>query len=98
MERRKTKKQMVTAPPNCAFWVHDGPIVHNLKELKDALAKTVSDKQFKHHVTREKNDFVNWIADVLQDKKCANSMKRVRTRKSATNVISKCLTSDYKRS
>ena len=97
MPRTHTKKTLFIAPSENAFWVHHGPIVHDLQELKDALARSITDEQFKHHVTGERNDFAIWIDTILHDKKCANAIKRVKTKKSALSAISKCLTSDYKR-
>ena len=91
MAHRKKKELLISAPPEKSFWVHNGPVVKSLKELKDALEKDINDEQFKYHATKEKSDFASWISLVLNDKKCANSLKRVRTRKTAIRVIDGCL-------
>ena len=38
------------------FWVHDGPVLKNVRELYDYLPN-MSDDIFRHHVNEERNDF-----------------------------------------
>ncbi len=91
MARRKTKdtikpkKILYDVAPDKCFWVHNGPIIKNLRELPDAL-KNMSDEIFKHHVNKQKNDFSTWIRDVVGDRELAASLKRIRSR---TGVIKK---------
>ncbi len=68
------------APPEKCFWVHEGPIVKNLKEMLAALKKMKRDT-FKHHVNREKNDFSRWVSEVLGNKKLAEKLKKTRSKK-----------------
>lgn len=64
---------------NLRFWVHNGPIVSNLKQLPDILNK-MSEENFRHHVNNEKNDFSNWVRDVLGDAKLADEIKPIRNK------------------
>lgn len=57
------------------FWSHDGRILHNLRELEEALI-TMSEETFTYHCNAEKNDFSNWVKDVLQDDKLAKDLGR----------------------
>jgi len=84
------KKQLVQASEGAAFWVNNGPVCRNMKELLDALSM-MSDEQFSYHVNKDKNDFVIWIAEVLKDKKCAESLKRIRTKKSVIAKVTECI-------
>jgi hypothetical protein len=73
-----------------AFWVNNGPVLHSLQDLLDAL-HNMSDEQFEHHTAQGRNDFANWIKECLCDSACATSVKRVRTRVGAVRVLSnKC--------
>src|SRR5512139_217224 len=80
---------LVDAPSDQCFWVNQGPILRNLRELCDALASGVSDEQFAHHVTEERNDFAAWVEVVLQDSECAQALRRARTRAAAVRALKK---------
>jgi hypothetical protein len=83
---RQTPLVLVDAPPDQCFWVNFGPVVKNLRELRDALAD-MSDEQFAHHVGQGRNDFANWVGNVLGDEECARALRRLRKRQSALKVI-----------
>ena len=57
------------------FYCHDGKILNNLYELKNAL-ENISHACYIHHVTEEKNDFARWVRDVLGDDKLANDLAK----------------------
>lgn len=54
------------APHEHEFVLADGSRIKNLLELAGAL-DTMSHDIFEQHVNEYKNDFVNWIRDVLQE-------------------------------
>jgi hypothetical protein len=74
---------LVQAPPDKAFWVNGGPVLTDLQQLRDALAGDISDEQFVHHVTGDKNDFAQWVEEVLGDTRCAQALRRARSRTEA---------------
>ncbi len=47
------------------FWCHDGRVLRNLRELKDAL-EMMSDENYAYHANKDKNDFSNWIKEVFK--------------------------------
>jgi hypothetical protein len=51
-------------PDQFVFYVGDGTVLKNLKETVKALRK-MKDETFSSHVNRDKNDFANWITDVM---------------------------------
>jgi hypothetical protein len=83
---RRSAVRVVDAPPEKSFWVNFGPVVKNLRELRDALA-TMSDMQFAHHVGAGRNDFARWVAEVLEDAECATALRRTRKRQSAVRAV-----------
>lgn len=93
MSRRK-KKFTSILPEHC-FWIYRGPIVSDLKELRGALRGDVTNEQFKHHVTKEKNDFAHWTLDTLKDKSCSVVLKKTCTKKGTIRALTECL-SKYK--
>jgi len=73
-----------------AFWVNNGPILHSLEDLLEAL-KTMTDEQYEYHTKRGENDFANWIQYCIKDTGCATSLRRVKTKSGALRVlVSRC--------
>ena len=48
------------------FFVVRGDVVSNIDDLANCI-QSLSDEQFKHHVTMTKNDFAAWIYGVLKN-------------------------------
>jgi len=65
--------------PEQCFWVHNGPIVRNLHELEKAI-EDINDETFRHHVYSNRNDFANWVRDILKDEELADSILKVESK------------------
>lgn len=61
------------------FQLHMGASIHSLKELAEAL-DLMAEKSFQHHVTESRNDFSNWVKDVLGDDELAAVIHPLRGR------------------
>jgi len=72
--------------PEHKFNLHMGTSILSLEELAEAL-EIMDDVSFEHHVTKEKNDFSNWINHVFNEKKLADELKEVRTIEETKNKI-----------
>jgi hypothetical protein len=68
------------------FWLCDGRTIRNLTELGAAL-KDMRDDVFGYHVNAEKNDFANWIRDIIGDKTLASSISKLKTRSAIATKI-----------
>lgn len=77
--------------PAHAFWVNDGQALYNLADLAKAL-KGMNENTFKYHVNKEKNDFCNWIRDVIKDDKLAKDLTKTRSKASAYKKVQARLT------
>lgn len=86
----KKVKALVCAPDDKCFWTTDGQVLQNLEELKFAFG-SMDDEVFMHHVGKEKNDFADWVEQVLQDAECAAALRKARKPKTAQTVVVKCL-------
>lgn len=73
---------------NNQFWLKDIGPVKNLKELADSLRK-ISDDVFKHHASKERNDFSNWVSHVIKDDKLAGAIKKIKNKKKMAKIIEK---------
>jgi len=82
----KTKKVLIDAEIEKCFWLCDGQILKNLKELAESLKK-MKNEVFNYHVTKEKNDFTNWVKDVFGEEKLALELKKAKTAKASAKKI-----------
>jgi len=57
----------------------DGSKLRDLRDLAFALG-TMADDVFWHHANDARNDFANWINDVIKDKELANRIKGIKDR------------------
>jgi hypothetical protein len=74
-------------PEENKFWAHDGKVYSTLQELLSGLKSMKSDT-FRFHVNPEKNDFSNWIYDIIGDTELAEELRKVRDKKSTETKIS----------
>ena len=81
-------KLLADVPEEHKFWCADGNVFKNLSELDKALNK-IDENAFKHHVNKEKNDFSNWIRDIIQDETLAGKVIKARNKKSTINMVKK---------
>ncbi len=87
---KKTKKEekpvVINAKGELCFWINNGPILNNIKDLKNALKK-MNEETFKYHVNKEKNDFAVWIKNVMQNETLANKLAKTKTLKSTIKAV-----------
>jgi hypothetical protein len=95
MPRKIVKKDLVNANPDERFWVHNGPVLSNLRDLEREISK-MDDNTFFFHVNKNKNDFVAWIENSLGDFELARKLKRYKSKLPILNIISYHLSKYYK--
>lgn len=72
--------------PEHNFWVSDGSILKNINDLLSALKK-MKKNVFQAHVNKEKNDFANWINDIIKDEKLAKEISKIKEKKKLLKKI-----------
>jgi hypothetical protein len=82
---------LVQAPPDKTFWVNGGPVLADLQQLRNALAGEISDEQFVYHVTDDKNDFAQWVEEVLGETQCAQALREAKSRTEALHATESTL-------
>ena len=58
------------------FCVANGTVIRSVWELEPAL-QGMGEETFRYHVNNGKNDFSNWIADVLDDAELAGTVRGI---------------------
>ena len=79
----EAERLLSNVPEQFTFRCYGGDVYWNLRDLARAVA-SMSDSVFSHHVNDQKNDFANWVADVIGDHKLARELWE--TRSSATTA------------
>ena len=64
--------------PNQVFYLYNGTVLNNLKELYDEIGH-MSDDVFFHHVNSNRHDFSIWVHDVMGEKALAAKMAKAGT-------------------
>lgn len=82
----EAKRYLSDCVPERCFWVNNGPILKNIEALSNTLPEMGSDV-FTHHVSPDKNDFGNWIRDVIGDQKLANDILSSRNKESMAKKV-----------
>jgi hypothetical protein len=73
-------------PDGKVFWCSDGRVVRNMQELAAAL-REMSDDIFSNHLNSDKNDFSNWLNDVVGDTALSKDLRRVATQATAIRKV-----------
>jgi hypothetical protein len=86
--KQEARKFLSNVLEEYVFRCHDGQIINNLKELQNALA-TMSDDTYLYHSNSDKQDFSNWVQDIIGDQKLAKDLNNSRSRTKAVLAINR---------
>jgi hypothetical protein len=84
------ERALSDCPTGTEFWTCHGSIVKNIYELKNTI-QGLNKFAFKYHVNddNQKNDFAEWVADVLDDAWLAHKLENVMDKEKYIKVIEK---------
>lgn len=68
------------------FFVHEGPILEEVDDLRRCLPE-MSDAQFRYHVSEGKNDFSRWLSGIDGMEMIARSVRDARTREELIGIL-----------
>ena len=88
--KNSSKKILITVTLEQCFWINNGPILSNLRDLYNAL-KNISKDQFVYHAHGDNNDFALWVERMLLDEECAKALVKAKTQKIAAGKVSEVL-------
>jgi hypothetical protein len=78
MTKKRAARLLSDVPDDKRFYCADGRVLKNLSELGNAL-NDMSVETFAHHSSEERNDFANWVRDVIGDKTLARDLGKLLT-------------------
>jgi len=73
-------------PEHKHFFAVNGKKAENLLDLR-ALIAEMSEKDFKHHTTQARNDFANWLRDIMHKDYLADRIGEVHSREDVLELI-----------
>ncbi len=78
-EVKKKAEYLAKVPVENVFWCNNGCVFSDLEELASGLA-AMSDETYTYHCNTEKQDFANWVRDVIKDEMLAADLARAANR------------------
>ncbi len=86
ISKEQAEKFLGKVPEEHVFWCRDGRVIRDMPELGEALA-SMSDETFVSHSNTEKNDFANWVRDIIKDEKLARDLMNSSDREQAAKRV-----------
>ena len=86
--KTKNNGKAVEAYGDQRFFVINGHILSRLDELSSAL-KSMDYDTYTYHVNGDKNDFSQWVSDVLLNKALAAKLAKAKNKDEMANLIEK---------
>lgn len=90
VSKNKHVRALVCADPEHCFWTTDGNVLEDLNQLQLAFG-SMDDEVFLHHVTKEKNDFADWVEHILEDQECAHALRSSKKPRSSRTAVVRVL-------
>jgi hypothetical protein len=90
--KQDAKRFLADVPEEYVFWCFNGHILRNMQELAEAL-NTMTDETFAYHSNAQKNDFSNWVRDIIRDDELASGLMKASSRTKAAKVVSERIAS-----
>jgi hypothetical protein len=84
--KQEAKRLLAEVPNEYVFRCHDGLILQGMKELGNDL-NSMADETYVFHANTEKNDFTNWVRDVIKDDVLAKDLQKATNRTQAAKRV-----------
>jgi hypothetical protein len=84
--KQEAKRLLADVPNEYVFRCHDGLTLQGMKELGNAL-NSMADETYVFHANTEKNDFTNWVRDVIKDDVLAKDLQKATKRSYAAKLV-----------
>ena len=88
MAKNKDEGFLLDVSSSNFFILSNGMKIKNLIELAESL-RTMPDKVFGHYVNSHKNDFSNWIKNVIKDNELADNISKTKSKNGIIKLIEK---------
>jgi hypothetical protein len=86
--KQKAKGLLADVPGEYVFRCCNGHILRNLRELGEEL-KTMSGESYNFHANIERNDFANWVRDIIDDATLAKNLQKAPDQAQAIKLVTR---------
>ena len=83
---KPAKKRLAKVPDQYVFYCCDGSVYRDMAELAAGLA-AMNDETFAYHSNRERQDFCNWVRDIIEDIELAEDLAMAASRERAATCV-----------
>jgi len=83
---QKAARQYIAEHPQHYFYLSNGLVLKSLEDFKSALFN-MADAVFYSHVSSDRNDFANWVRDVLKDSELADRIRMAASRQQLLELL-----------
>ena len=84
--KQDAEQFLADVPEENVFRCHDGRMLRNMEELSQVF-NNIGDEGFAYHANTDKNDFSNWVKDVIKDEKLARDLAKSRSQSQAAKAV-----------
>ena len=86
--KQQAKRLLADVPEEYVFRFGDSHVLRNMKELANEL-RSITDEVYGYYANSEKNDFVNWVRDIIKDDVLVKDLQKASTRMQAANAVAR---------
>lgn len=76
----------VNVKPSDYFHLNNGVVLKSLHDLIDVL-EIIDQDTFKHHVSKDKNDFSEWIKNSIKDNNLSEKLRKAKTKEDMIEIL-----------
>ncbi len=84
--KQEAQRILANVPEEYVFRCHNGHILRNLEELANEL-KTITPEDYSFHANTEKNDFTNWVRDIIKEERLAGDLQKAQNQAQAIKLV-----------
>ena len=84
--KQEAQRLLSNVPETYAFHSTTGRVLYNMNDLGEEL-KAMEDDSYALHVNNTKNDFINWVRDIIKDESLARDLLRSKDRVQAAKAV-----------
>ncbi|MBI4267398.1 MAG: hypothetical protein HY662_01270 [Chloroflexi bacterium] len=85
-QKEEAMKLIAHVPEEYVFRCNNGDVYSDMEELAEGL-RSMTDEVFAYHANDTKNDFVNWVRDIIRDEELAINLAEATSREQADECI-----------
>lgn len=72
--------------PELRLWLSDGRVIRTIEDLYKAV-KNMKEKIFNEHVDKNRNEFAEWVSEILGQEKLAGELANAPNRKDTADIL-----------